>query len=208
MGSFNITNRSFTLLGHNGSGKSTIIKYLLGFYPNPSSHKFLNTLSKNLPILDISSVGYVPEQVTLAEEMSGEEYVDLVLKLKNISTTSPNFFDKVSLRMDNKIPIKHYSKGMKQKLLLALLLIHNPKNIILDEPTSGLDIFMTKEIEDLLLELNVNHNLIISTHSVSLAHKLGNEILVLKNGEVFFNGFLENEKEIEEKLLESMGICV
>jgi len=193
-----------TLLGHNGSGKSTLIKYILGFYPTPESHPYLPNLSKSIEHIDTSSIGYAPESALLSQNATAQEYIELISSIKKTKNNPDELLKKVSLDVPKNLPIRKYSKGMKQKLLLALALIGDPKTLVLDEPTSGLDLFNTKEIENLLLELNKNHALIISTHSMNLAANLKNEIWILSKGEIFFRGRLETKDEIEQKLLKSV----
>jgi ABC-2 type transport system ATP-binding protein len=193
--------QSFTLLGHNGAGKTTLINYLLSFFPKLSDHPFLKHFSEHFHRLDAKSVGYAPEGAYLDSSMSAKEYFSLIKSIKNDRTIKlEELLQSVSLQVDIKKPIKTYSKGMKQRLLLALSKIGNPKTIILDEPTSGLDPFGKELIESLLLELNRSHNLIISTHSVELAYALKNPIVILKEGEIVYQGSFETKEALELEL--------
>ncbi len=194
--------RSFTLLGHNGAGKTTLINYLLGFYPKLSDHPFLEHFAKEFKRLNTKEVGYAPEGAYIDSSMSAKEYFSLIRAIKaDRHTELGELLKSVSLDVDVNKPIKTYSKGMKQRLLLALAKVGEPKTIILDEPTSGLDPFGRELVELLLLlELNTTQNLIISTHSIKLACKLENEIVILKEGRVVFRGFIKNEEELEKEL--------
>lgn len=191
-----------TLLGHNGAGKSTIIKYLLGFYPSINDHPYLKNLAPHLPKLDQKEIGYAPELALLLDSATAKEYIALKKSIKSIKSLDiDKLLNSVMLTVDLDMPIKKYSKGMKQKLLLALCLIGDPKTIILDEPTSGLDIFVTKEIEKLLVKLNKNYNLIVSTHSLNLARELNSEILIISKGELYYRGRVD--EKLEERVLDS-----
>lgn len=193
--------QSFTLLGHNGAGKTTLINFLLGFYQKLSDHPFLEHFSEQFDRLDIRDVGYAPEGAYLDSSMSAKEYFYLIKSIKDDRDTKlDELLQSVSLQVDVKKPIKTYSKGMKQRLLLALSKIGSPKTIILDEPTSGLDPFGRELIECLLFKLNKTHNLIISTHSVDLASALRNPIVILKEGEIVFKGGFERKEELEDEL--------
>ncbi|MEF3191688.1 MAG: ATP-binding cassette domain-containing protein, partial [Campylobacterales bacterium] len=111
----------------------------------------------------------------------------------------PDFFDhvgRVGLRAAPDQKIASYSKGMKQRLLLALALVGDPQILVLDEPTSGLDPFGREEIEALLLGLAKNHQLIISTHSLDLACRLEAEVIILKEGDVAWRGRPKSQQEL------------
>lgn len=191
---------NLTLLGHNGSGKTTLINYLLGFYTDTSQHPFLAELTRDFAPLDTKTCGYAPESSYLDEQMCGKAYFDLIKSIKRSDEKLGDLFSLVGLKADPKLPLKKYSKGMKQRFLLALALIGKPEYLILDEPTSGLDIFGKEIIEALLLELNQKYRLIISTHSLELAQKLGNEILLLKEGHIIFRGHIDDGKEMLDML--------
>lgn len=174
-----------TLLGHNGAGKSTLIGYLLGFFADEKQHPFLPHFADLIAPLDRSHVGYAPEANYLEESANLNDYFKLICKLKGAKSCQIEpILEKVSLLVDYKKPIRSYSKGMKQRLLLALALIGSPKILVLDEPTSGLDPFGKEAIENLLLDLIRSHKIIISTHSLDLAFKLNQEVWILQNGVV------------------------
>lgn len=186
------------LLGHNGAGKSTLINYLLGFYPSVSSHPYLPTLSQGAPKIKLSSVGYAPEAALLDGGLCADDYFELLAKNKRIKEyDTEKEMTKVGLKADPKQKIKKYSKGMKQRLLLALALFGSPKSVILDEPTSGLDPFGKDEIEEYLLSLKDDMEFIISTHSLEFAYKMQKEIWILKEGEVVYRGAPSSLEELK-----------
>ncbi len=192
------------LLGHNGAGKSTLINYLLGFYPSISSHPYLAKLSKDAPSVELSSVGYAPEAALLDGGLSADDYFELLAKNKRISDYSVSEeLSKVGLGIDKKLKIKKYSKGMKQRLLLALALFGNPKTVILDEPTSGLDPFGKEEIEAYLLGLKDEREFIVSTHSLEFAYRFGIEIWILKEGAVVYRGRPSSLEELQRVFFEN-----
>lgn len=189
------------LLGHNGAGKSTLIQYLLGFYSDVTQHPFLPHFKEHTEPLDKSHLGYAPEAAFLDFAMSAKEYVNLFAKLRSLGPIDiADTLKKVFLDVDENVAIKSYSKGMKQRLLLALALLGDPEMIILDEPTSGLDPFGQKAIEALLIELKDRHKMIICTHSIALAHALKDEIWILKEGKIVYKGRPDSQKEIESLL--------
>ena len=187
------------LLGHNGAGKSTLLSYMLGFYPDPSAHPFLPALSRHVERLDKTSTGYAPEAAYLDDAMTGGEYVRLLAGLRKMPTPDPSaLFHRVGLKASPKQPIHTYSKGMKQRLLLALALVGDPETLVLDEPTSGLDPFGREAVAALLAKLKKERRLILSTHSLELAARLGGETWILKEGEVVYKGTPSGLEELRE----------
>lgn len=192
-----------TLLGHNGAGKSTLIGYLLGFYNRLEQHPFLPHFAELIAPLDRRESGYAPESPWLEESSSANDYLKLMAPLKGVKTyNAAALFDRVGLKADLKAPIRTYSKGMKQRLLLAIALLGDPETLILDEPTSGLDPFGRDEVEALLLELAKNHRLIISTHSLELAWKLDQEVWILCEGRVAHRGRFESFEALKNRFFE------
>ena len=187
------------LIGHNGAGKSTLIQYLLGFYPQLSQHPFLEHFSTLIKPLEKESIGYAPEASFLDNSMSAYDYMRLMASLRNISAPMiDELLKKVALDIDVHSPIKTFSKGMKQRLLLALALLGEPETLVLDEPTSGLDPFGTKAIEELIVELQNKHTLILCTHSLEFAYKLNDEIWILFEGKVVYRGRPESFETLQE----------
>lgn len=192
------------LLGHNGAGKSTLISYMLGFYPSVSSHPYLKNLSKNLPPLDLSSVGYAPEAAHLDGGLCADDYFRLLAANKKIRDfDSKKEMLSVGLTANPKQKIKSYSKGMKQRLLLSLALFGSPKTVILDEPTSGLDPFGKEEIEQFLLSKKGQSRFIISTHSLEFAYAFGDEIWILREGEIVYRDTPQSLEELREQFFKN-----
>lgn len=192
-------NFAMTLLGHNGAGKSTLIGYLLGFFTDERQHPFLPHFKDLIKPLDLNEVGFAPEASYLEESANLKEYFELMSKLKGVENSQMNeILEMVSLKADHKKPIKSYSKGMKQRLLLGLALIGNPKTLILDEPTSGLDPFGRDAIENLILDLIRSRKIIISTHSLEFAYKLNQEVWILQHGEVKIRKKFDSYEELKE----------
>ncbi|GHV04579.1 hypothetical protein AGMMS50229_06270 [Campylobacterota bacterium] len=188
-----------TLLGHNGAGKSTLIGYLLGFYNSLDQHPFLPHYAEHIAPLDRHGVGYAPEAAWLDDNSSGLDYLRLMAGLRGVKQfDAGELFASVGLQADPKKPIKTYSKGMKQRLLLSIALLGNPKTLVLDEPTSGLDPFGREEIEALLFDLVKKHELILCTHSLELAFSLGIETWILREGEIALRQTFTNLDELKD----------
>src|SRR5579863_4176883 len=133
-------------LGPNGSGKSTTIKMITGLIERTAGHIFY----RGQPIDDDliaykRRMGYVPEEPNLYNHLSGLEYLVMVSQLRGLPEKESfecidGLLRLLSLYDDRHASISGYSKGMRQKVLIAAALMHNPDLILLDEPFSGLDI--------------------------------------------------------------------
>lgn len=190
------------LLGHNGAGKSTLINYLLGFYPRLSDHPFLEHFSSHIQPLPHQTIGYAPEAATLDGNLSAYDYLYLMAGLKGIKYFDPKvILEKVGLDVPQNRVIRKFSKGMKQRLLLACAILGEPDVMVLDEPTSGLDPFVQHEIEQILVDWKQEQRLIISTHSIPLAYALKEEVWILKQGQIVYQGYPESESALKEELL-------
>ena len=179
------------LLGHNGAGKSTLIRYLLGFYRSPDDHPFLTNWT-DVDLLDKRSLGFVPELPWLDKQLTGWDQCRLMAGLKRCRLTrriAADLLAKVGLSGKVlRLPIKEYSKGMQQRLLLALALLGDPDILLFDEPLSGLDPFGHQQIMDLIIELKQEKSLILSTHQLSDAWQLADEIWLMQNGQFVYRG--------------------
>src|SRR5205823_5762983 len=132
-------------VGHNGAGKSTTVKMLVGLV-QPGSGRILcdgRSIQDDLPAFQ-RRLGYVPEEPNLYPFLSGREYLQLTGRLRGIEAgllerKIGEFLSLFSLGTDGDSPVSSYSKGMRQKILLSAALLHNPDVLVLDEPLSGLD---------------------------------------------------------------------
>ncbi len=188
------------LLGHNGAGKTTLLHCMLGFYADTAQHPFLpgfNTFLSRKEI-GLGKTAYAPEAAYLDHELNARDYFTLVASLHGMGRDeTPGVLRRVALDVELEKPIKEYSTGMKQRLLLALALLPMPDTIILDEPTNGLDPYGQEVIEELILELAQTQQLILSTHSLDLAYRLGGEVWILRQGEVVYDGRVGSRHELD-----------
>lgn len=171
------------LIGHNGAGKSTLISYLLGFYSKNSHHPFLKHFSEHIKPFKNKKVGYAPEAAFLDLSLSAFDYFHLMTTLHNEKDYDIDLeLARVKLNVDIHMPIKNYSKGMKQRLLIALALVGKPDIVILDEPTSGLDPFGQEVIEELIISLKKEFEFLLCTHSLPLAYHMDDDIWIIQEG--------------------------
>jgi len=186
------------LLGHNGAGKTTFISYLLGLYNDESQHPFLPDFTPHLPNIADKTIGYAPEVSTLEPSLSAADYVNVVANIKNVKVDTTSLFDMVGLTANPNDELKKFSKGMKQRLLLALAFIGDPQVVILDEPTGGLDIYGQELIENLLISQKSKRGFVIATHSLEFAARFGDETIIFEDGQIVYKGTPDNLEELQE----------
>lgn len=190
------TGEIYGFLGPNGAGKSTTINMIIGLTPISAGEisLFGKTLAENY--LEIKSrIGIVGEVQYLYEEMTGFEYLKFfsnmyrsIRKLRSIT----ELLEKLDLTRAMNLPIKAYSKGMKQKLSFIRSLIHDPDLVILDEPVSSLDPYGIKQIRELILEENRNgKTFFISSHLLSEVEKTCHRIGIINQGNLVVEDTIE-----------------
>lgn len=176
-------------IGPNGAGKSTTVKMITGMV-QPTRGR---VLFANAPILDDlfrfrSQLGYVPEEAHLYPHLSGLEHLQLVGRLRGIGERlllkrSTILLEQLGLDTWRHTPISLYSKGMKQRILLATAILHNPQLIVLDEPLSGLDVVTAQIFRDLLTELAADGKAILYiSHVLEIVERVCDRVLVIANG--------------------------
>ncbi|QEN09591.1 ABC transporter ATP-binding protein [Oceanispirochaeta crateris] len=176
------------LLGANGTGKSTTLNMIAGYFP-PSSGRI--TLEPHdlltSPLLYKQNIGYLPEFPPLYPDMTVEEQLTFICSVKGVDRKKrTSEIDRVcglTHIMDmKKRPIRAMSKGYKQRIGMAQALVGGPKLLILDEPTSGLDPQQIIDIRELVKDLGREHGIIISSHILSEIASVATRILVLNKG--------------------------
>ncbi|WP_444998074.1 ABC transporter ATP-binding protein [Aliikangiella sp. IMCC44359] len=180
--------KAFCLLGGNGAGKSTTISMLLGFIkPDHGELKFGdNHLWKERHKVR-EDIFYLPDQVNLYPEFTATENLSYLTKLAGI-TVSKNDIHKaiteVGLQADEHSKyVSDYSKGMRQKVALALAKLKKPKLLLLDEPTTGLDPIAIKEFVAFINSLKSSGVCVVMvSHDLQCAHLLADEIGILQQG--------------------------
>lgn len=174
-------------LGPNGAGKSTTIKILMGLIkPTSGQARIMGQEAGSQRAR--KHVGYLPENPSFYEYLTGEEYLDFVGKVFNMhrtlrSSRSKYVLDLFELWNARKRPIRSYSKGMVQRLGLAQTLIHDPAVYIFDEPMSGLDPIGRKMVSDLILELKAQEKTIFfSSHILSDIERCCDKAAIIVEG--------------------------
>ncbi len=187
----------FGFLGPNGAGKSTVIKILLDFIRPDSGSITIKELPVNEPKVR-KYIGYLPENPFFYDHLTAEETLKFGGKTAGmekgvLEERIDQLLTCLNLFHVKKQPIRTYSKGMVQRLGLALALIHEPEICILDEPMSGLDPLGRRLVADLILDMRkMGKTVFFSSHILSDIESLCDRIGILNEGKLLFCGPLED----------------
>ncbi len=186
-------------LGPNGSGKSTTMKMIAGLIDIGSGEILFRgePIRKDL-IAHKQRMGYVPEEPHLYAHLSGLEYLVMVSQLRGLTDKRTGeridgLLRLLSLHSDRHSPISAYSKGMRQKILLAGALLHDPDLLLLDEPFSGLDVSSALVLRSLVLELAARGKVILfSSHVLETVERVSSRVVILHRGKVVADDSIEH----------------
>ena len=189
------------LLGHNGAGKTTIMKMLSGFIESNHGSIEINGVDiKNDPKKAQKDIGYLSENLPIYPEMFVADYLDYVCKIKGIEVNKVASEIKRVIRatdIESKIlsPISTLSRGYKQRVGIAQAILGKPKLLILDEPTNGLDPKQTNLVRELIRDLSKNATVILSTHIMQEVDALCSRALIVRDGELVVDAELDELKK-------------
>lgn len=178
-------------LGPNGSGKSTTVKMVVGMV-RPTKGKILfsgRDIHSDLPAYR-AHLGYVPEEAHVYSHLSGLEYLQLVGRLRGmeerlIERKARTLLQLLSLEKAQYSALSEYSKGMRQRVLIAAALLHDPQLIVFDEPLSGLDAISARLFKDLLTLLSAEGKAILYiSHVLEVVERVCSRVIVLASGRV------------------------
>ncbi len=186
-------------LGPNGSGKSTTMKMIAGLidlsageilFGGESIQKDLNAFKQHM--------GYVPEEPYLYTHLTGHEYLTMIAQLRGLrpkraAEKIDGLLRLLALHGDRHVSISSYSKGMRQKVLLAAALLHNPDLILLDEPFSGLDVGSALVLRSLIQELASRGKVVLfSSHELETVERICSHIVILHRGKIVADDSIEH----------------
>jgi ABC-2 type transport system ATP-binding protein len=185
-------------LGPNGSGKSTTMKMITGLIEIGSGSILFEGRSIQSDLMAYKQrLGYVPEEPYLYTHLSGVEYLVMVGQLRNLARRAASeridgLLRAFALYDDRHVPISAYSKGMRQKVLLAAALLHNPDLILLDEPFSGLDVGSALILRSLIEELSARGKVVLfSSHELETVERICSHIVILHRGRIVADDSIE-----------------
>ncbi len=189
----------FGLLGPNGAGKSTIILMLLGLTEPTSGSISVDGYDSTREPLKVKSItGYLPEKVGFYEDMSANGNLSYTAELNSIPYREiPKRIDE-ALKLVNLLPnkkqlVKTFSKGMKQRLGIADVLIKKPKLVIFDEPTEGLDPKVASQMLQTITDLNKQKGItfVLSSHQLNLVQKICTRVGIMSGGKLVGEGSVD-----------------
>lgn len=187
------------LCGGNGAGKSTLIRMITGLIKPTEGTVKINGFDQKKDWNKYKNCfGYMPDDFNFQRSISAKETIEFYAKLKNISRERiAEVIESVGLSEDLYKKTGAYSKGMKQRLLLAQAMLAEPKLLILDEPTNGLDPYWIQQFSELMIQAReLGQTIIFSTHDLHVAEYIADEVIFLNEGKVISNGSIDYYKNV------------
>jgi ABC-2 type transport system ATP-binding protein len=176
------------LLGHNGAGKTTIMKMLTGYLEPTAGSIEIDGLDITSARTSVQSrIGYLPENDPLYPEMTVIDYLDYAAELHGVPEAQRiqrihQVIRQTQLTSKAADPIGTLSRGYRQRVGVAQAIIHNPKVLILDEPTNGLDPTQVQHMRELIRDLAQQATVIISTHILQEVQAICDRVIIIRNG--------------------------
>lgn len=195
--SFSVSNGEIVgLLGPNGAGKSTTLKILTTYlYPTRGTALVGGKDVTREPLAVRRLVGYLPEALPLYDDFEVGQYLRFVAEARGLAGVERDkridyVLDECGLRPMLRRPIRHLSKGYRQRTALAQAILHDPEVVVLDEPTSGLDPHQILEIRRLVRQLARNKTVIFSTHILQEVQAVADRVVIINHGRIVADGTL------------------
>ena len=205
----------FGFIGHNGAGKSTTIRAVVGVLDFDAGEILIDGHSvKDEPVACKRITAYIPDNPDLYESLTGIQYLNFVADVfgmgaKEREQRIGHYADLFEITDALGDLIGSYSHGMRQKVAIISALIHDPKLLILDEPFVGLDPKATFTLKETMHEMCAHGAAVFfSTHVLDVAEKLCNKVAIIKHGKIIAKGTMEELTEghsLEEAFLEADG---
>ncbi len=193
----------FSIIGPNGSGKTTIIKSIAGLLRQDKGNITINGLdATHYPIKTKSNIGYIPDKPEIWSSITGEEFLYLMgslygMKKETIQKNIPLSLKIFNLAGIEKNYYEDYSRGNKQKFTILSALLHQPKLLLVDEPIVGLDPVSAEIAQNKFLNFTKNGGaILLATHDLSVATNISKTIGVLSQGKLITTGSF---KELKNK---------
>lgn len=201
----------YGFVGHNGAGKSTTIKAVVGALDFNEGQILIdgNDVKAN-PIECKKITAYIPDNPDIYDHLTGIQYINFVCDVFGVGEERNQKIAKYSqdFQIQNNLGdlISSYSHGMKQKLVLIASLVHSPKLLVLDEPFVGLDPIASFRLKEIMKELCANgSSIFFSSHVLEVVEKLCDRVGIIKKGKLVVEGTMEQiagDKSLENLFLE------
>lgn len=187
----------FGFLGPNGAGKTTTIRHLMGFIKAREGKCTIKNWDcwENREKIQ-NNLGYIPGEISFFEDMTGTEFLKFIAKYRNIGQESREKELLERFELNPKGKIKKMSKGMKQKIGIAVAFMHDPEILILDEPTSGLDPLMQNRFIELITEEKKRgKTILLSSHMFEEVERTCDRVGIIRAGKLVTVDSIETLRE-------------
>ncbi len=204
----------YGFIGHNGAGKSTTIRAIVGVLDFTDGEIFIDGHSVKKEPLECKKItAYIPDNPDLYENLTGIQYLNFIADVFDIDAETrekriKEYGDRFEITEALGDPIASYSHGMKQKVAIISALIHEPKLMVMDEPFVGLDPKAAHDLKEIMHDMCKRGSAVFfSTHVLDVAEKLCNKVAIIKAGKIITKGTMEElvgDKSLEEVFLEGV----
>ena len=204
----------YGFIGHNGAGKSTTIRAVVGVLDFNEGEIYIDGHSvKKDPLECKRLTAYIPDNPDLYENLTGFQYLNFIADLFGVSSADrkariDEYAGKLEITDALGDPISSYSHGMKQKVAIISALIHEPKLMVMDEPFVGLDPKAAYMLKEIMHDMCSRGSAVFfSTHVLDVAEKLCNKVAIIKEGKILTQGTMEElvgDKSLEEVFLDQI----
>ncbi len=211
---FNIEPGKITaIVGPNGSGKTTIIKAILGLVKPDNGDILIDGKSIFGEYLYRKQIGYMPQIASFPENLTIREIIKMISDLRNVEIApDPQLISRLNLESELNKHIKTLSGGTKQKVSALISLMFDPQIIILDEPTSGLDPVSNSNFKEILLDKKkLGKTIVLTSHIMSEIEELADHIIFIVDGKIKFDGSIlslltyRGENKLEKAIANMMS---
>jgi ABC-2 type transport system ATP-binding protein len=193
----------YGFLGPNGAGKTTTLRLLLGLLRNQQGTiEIFNKQFASHRLEILRKLGSLIEQPSLYLHLTAKENLDIYRRIYQCDRSRiQEVLKTVSLENIGKKKVKQFSLGMKQRLSIAVALLHQPELLILDEPTNGLDPNGIIEVRELMKKLNKEHGttVLVSSHILNEVEKMATHVGIIHKGRMLFQGRLHELQQMKTK---------
>ena len=178
-------------IGPNGAGKTTTLKMMTGILKPDSGSIFINDFDMQTePLKAKQVIGYIADSPDMFLRLKGLEFMNLISDIYKVSTDVRRERFDLSEVLDK--PMQSYSHGMRQKMMVAAALVHDPAVWILDEPLTGLDPKSAYALKNMMREhADAGNSVLFSTHVLEVAEKLCDKVIIINHGKSLFYGTLD-----------------
>lgn len=194
------------LLGHNGAGKTTIMKMITGYLEPGRGEIHVDGMNLSTARTECQAkIGYLPENCPLYADMTVIDYLDYIAGLRGLdgearSRAIREAIERLELRDRALQSINTLSRGYRQRVGVAQAILHSPEILILDEPTNGLDPSQIQHMRNIITELGKRSTVILSTHILQEVHAVCDRVLIIRNGRLALDCAID-ELEKGQRLL-------